>query len=104
MALFMVTVSSSGDNPVVAAVTGKKIRVKSFELVNGVATANSVKWRSGTTDISGVATAPAAIGTFAECFASDPKAFLVQTVAGEALNLNLSAATAVIVVGEYTLE
>jgi hypothetical protein len=104
MALFMVTVSASGDNPVVAAVTGKKIRVKSFQLVNGANTANSVKWRSGTADISGVATAPAAFGPFGVVPPSDPKAFLMETVAGQALNLNLSAATAVLAVGEYTLE
>lgn len=104
MPLFMVTVSSAGDNAVVAAVSGKKIRVKSFQFVNGANTANTVKWRSGSTDISGTLTAPAAFGPFGGIPASDPRGFLLETVAGAALNLNLSAATAVLAVGEYSLE
>jgi hypothetical protein len=100
----MTTVSSSGDNQIVAASGTKKIRVKSFQLVNAVATANGAKWRSGTTDLTGTATSPAATGIFADVEPSDPKGFLFETAAGQALNLNLTAATAVIASGEYTLE
>lgn len=46
-----VSVASSGDNSVVAAVTSKKIRVLAYVLVADAAVA--VKWRNGSTDVSG---------------------------------------------------
>lgn len=103
----IVQASSAGDNAIVAAVAGKKIRVQEYLLNNNVVTAQNAKWRSGATDLTGVLAAPAAIGTFAQDGADDTVAgdeFLFETVAGQALNLNLSAATAVGGYVRYTLE
>lgn len=97
-----VAASASGDNAIVAAVAGKKIRVRGFELFNSVATVQNAKWRSGTTDITGLMYGTT-IGLLAD--AQAPKDdFLFETVAGQALNLNLSAATAVGGWVSYTLE
>jgi hypothetical protein len=49
--LAIVTASAAGDTTVIPAVANKKIRVKSLQLANQVATAQSVKLRSGTTDL-----------------------------------------------------
>lgn len=97
-----IAVSTSGDNAIVAAVAGKKVRVKSWELSNGAASAQNAKWRSGTTDLTGLfySTAIGPMGD-QEAPAGD---FLFETAAGSALNLNLSASTAVGGVVEYTLE
>ena len=84
--------SSSGDNEVVAASSGKVIRVLAYTIVSaGTVTA---KWRSATTDISGpmplVASSgvsPSPLQRYDQC--------LMQTSAGQALNLNLSGAIAV---------
>lgn len=98
-----VTASASGDTPVVAAVAGKKIRVKAFALTNGAASVQNVKWRSGTTDITGLfySTAIGPIVTHDLAPAND---FYFETAAGAALNINLSAATAVGGSVQYTLE
>lgn len=99
-----ITASASGDNTIVAAVTGKKIRVKGYAITNGAATANSVKWRSGTTDISGLYFSAAALGPIIVHDLAPSGDFYFETVAGQALNLNLSAATAVGGAVQYTLE
>jgi hypothetical protein len=44
MAIAPISAASAGDNAVVAAVTGKKVRVRGYALYNGVATART---RSG---------------------------------------------------------
>ena len=84
-----IAASSSGDNSVVSAVTGKKIRVLAYALVASGAV--NAKWRSATTDKTGllylvantgVATANSPVGLF-------------ETAVNEALNLNLSGAVAV---------
>lgn len=82
-----ISVSSSGDNTIVAAVTSKKLRVLAYVIVSDGTVA--AKWRSSTTtDLtgamsllasSGVSTAYSPVGHF-------------ETAAGEALTLNLSAA------------
>jgi len=78
--------SSTGNGTaVVAAVTAKKIRVLRFSFVH--AGAVTVKWQSGTTDISGPMVFDAA-GGMVEPF-SPYGSF--ETAAGVALNLNLSA-------------
>ena len=81
--------ASSGDNAIVAAVTGKKIRVLSYAIVG--AGAVSAKFRSGTTDITG-AMSFAANGGAAVGFS--PVGHF-ETAAGSALNVNLSGAVAV---------
>ncbi len=74
---------------VVAAVTSKKIRVLRFSFVH--AGAVTVKWQSGTTDISGPMVFDAA-GGMVEPFSPYG---ICETASGLALNLNLSAAVQV---------
>jgi hypothetical protein len=87
-------------------VAGKKIRVKSFQLVNQVATAQAVKLRSGSTDLHAALALPLVIGgrLDAQDDGDGPDDFLVETVAGQALAINLSAATAVTGLIVYSLE
>jgi lipoprotein signal peptidase len=92
-----------GDNTIVAAVAGKKIRVKAWSVSNLTATAQAIKWRSGTTDLTGLWGLGAAIGLIGQQQAWDTD-FLFETAAGQALVLNLAAATAVGGVVQYTLE
>jgi hypothetical protein len=102
----VVNASASGDTTVVAAVTGKKIRVKAFRLANGVATAQSIKFRSGTTDLHAALPLPLAAGGVigTEDDGDGPDDFLFETVAGQPLAINLSAATAVAGPLVYTLD
>lgn len=99
-----IAASSSGDNTVVAAVAGKKIRVKAWSVSNLTAAAQAVKWRSGTSDITGLFGAGATIGTIAAHSLAPANDFYFETVAGQALVLNLSAAVAVGGSVQYTLE
>ena len=74
----VIDVSSISVAEIVAAVTDKKIVV--LNLVITVASANTVTWRSASTDIS---------GPLSESYtAGDAHAGLFETAAGEALNLN----------------
>ena len=86
-----ISASSNGNNTLVAAVTGKKIRVLSYALTSS-GTVNA-KFQSGAsgTDLtgllyeianSGIAVAYCPVGLF-------------ETAAGSLLNLNLTAGTAV---------
>lgn len=86
-----IAVSSSGATTVVAAVAAKKIRVVAMQLVaNG---AVNVKWQSHVTptDITGLAYL-AQNGGYVLPF--NPVGWF-QTIAGEALDINLSASVAV---------
>lgn len=85
----VISASSSGDNSIVALVSGKKIRVLRWSITaNGAVNA---KWRSNTTDITGL--------RYLTQYASGGGGFcpvgLFETAAGQALNLNLSGAVAV---------
>lgn len=86
-----ISTSASGDSAVVAAVVGKQIRVLDYLLMgNGAVNA---KFRSATTDITGLHyIASAGQGANGGGFSPIGK---FQTVAGEALNINLSGAVAV---------
>lgn len=86
----VIAASSSGANAIVAAVTGKKIRVLGY-IISGV-TAVNAKWQSGSTDIGGLIYIGATGGAVAPIA---PMYMWFETVAGEALNLNLSGAVAV---------
>jgi hypothetical protein len=105
MASAAITASGSGDNTVVAAVTGKKVRVQRYEI--SASGAVNAKWKSGaSTDLTGLLYLAAA-GDTADADASDSGAgddFLFETAAGSALVLNLSAAVAVGGFIDYTLE
>ena len=84
-----ISASSSGDNAIVAAVTSKKIRVLSYVLTASAAV--NAKWRSATTDKSGLLYLDAKGGVAA----AENHGGLLETASGEALNLNLSSAVAV---------
>lgn len=89
-----ISAGSSGDNQVVAPVSGKKIRVLRWGLTaNGAVNA---KWRSNTTDLTGLRY----LTQYASAGGSFCPVGVFETAAGEALNLNLSAA--VVVGGEIT--
>jgi len=83
-----VNASSLGSNAVVSAVNGKSIRVTGVALVTTLA--NSVKFLSAATDIS--ATFP--LGANGGIVLPFNEHGWFQTHSGEALNLNLSVATA----------
>lgn len=85
----IISESNSGSNEVVAAVTGKKIRILSYAFVSS-GTVNA-KWQSASNDISGLMYFIANTGISA---GYNPKGHF-QTAAGEALNLNLSGSVAV---------
>ncbi len=55
-------VSTATSTTVVPAVAGKKIAVYQYTLVNGVATGQSVLFKSGSTNLSGVMQLPLAVG------------------------------------------
>lgn len=80
--------ASPGDNAVLAAVPGKKIRVLSWGFTAGGAT--TAKWRSGTTDITG----PRKLTEFASAGQSLSEFGHFETATGQPLYLHLSAAVA----------
>lgn len=84
--------ASSGENTIVSAVTGFRIRVCGI-VVNASGTVNLV-WRDGAsgTDLSGDMNFQAREGYTAFL---PPPSFLFETTAGNALILNLSGAVAV---------
>jgi hypothetical protein len=89
--------SGTGNTAVVAAVAGARYRVLSVALVSTLA--NNVKFQSNTTDIS--ATFPlGANGGFILPFNEHG---WFQTAVGEALNVNLSVATATGVQVQYIM-
>lgn len=94
---FVITASSSGNNEVVAAVTGAHIRVLSYNYV--VNAAVNVAWRSGaSTVIGGLGYwGGQGVGKVADHNVHG----WFQTAAGQALNLNLSGAVAVGGEGTY---
>lgn len=87
----VVSASSSGDNTLVAAVTGKRIRVLALCLVPTGAVTVRLESAAGGTALTGQMPL-AANANFVWPFAEKGWA---QTVAGELLNLELSGAVAV---------
>lgn len=104
MPALFITAASAGDNALLAAVAGKRIRVHALDVFNGVATANTVKFRSAANDISLPVTLPGVAGADVTLPAVPQGSYHFQTNVGEALNINLSAATAVGGVLSYSLE
>lgn len=103
MANAPVNVSTLGDNTIIAAVTGKRIRVHAYEL--SAAGAVTAKWKDGaSTDLTGPL-ALAAAGASADAVERTNDADgIFQTTAGNALVLNLSAAVVVGGFIDYTLD
>lgn len=91
-----ITTASSGDQTIIAAVTGKAIVVLNYVLNNSAATAQTVTWKSGSTAISGAITSPASSlqSSYSVGVSGGPYPVLA-TNAGEALVLTLSASTQV---------
>lgn len=85
-----ISAASSGANTLVAAVTGKKIRVLGYVLV--AANAVNANFESGTTDISGVMSLPAFGGV---SYAGGREAPAFETASGAALGLTLGSAVQV---------
>lgn len=86
----VVTASASGATQIVAAVTGKKIRV--LGIAYSVNAAVNVKWQSATTDKTGLFYhGGAGHGIVMEA----AQGFLFETDSAAALNINLSGAVAV---------
>ncbi|HND25057.1 MAG TPA: hypothetical protein PK229_12110 [Rhodocyclaceae bacterium] len=84
-----IQVSTSGDNTIVNAVTGKKLLVLAYNyMANGSV---NVKWRSNTTDQTGLAYLAQNTGKVAPF----SQVGWFKTSAGEALVLNLSGNVAV---------
>lgn len=84
--------AASGDNTVVAAVTGKKIRVVFLHLI--AAGAVTIRWESGAsgTALTGQMNLPANGGMALDF---NPCGWFAETAAGSLLNLELSAAVSV---------
>jgi hypothetical protein len=87
-------ISLSADGELVPAVAGKRIVVLGYVIVNNVATAQTVSFQSASTDITGIMGLPSSIGGGISAHAAHGRC-LFKTNKGEALNLNVSAATAV---------
>lgn len=96
---FQTAVSSSGDNTVVAASAGRKIRVITYHLF--AASTVAVKWTSSTTsDITKLHYL--ATGELGKAYPWNPSGWF-ETVAGELLGLNISSGVVVTVGGIYIL-
>jgi hypothetical protein len=78
-----IAAAGTGDNTIVAAVTGKKIRVTRYEL--SASAAVNAMWRSGTTDVTGLLYLGAAGATVDSGKSGEQNDFLFETVAGQAL-------------------
>ena len=89
----IIDAASAGDNEVVAAVTGKKIRVHSLYLVNGHTATQTVRFESGAggTALSG----QMILGANGGLVLNDNEKGWFETAAGAALNLELAGGTTV---------
>jgi hypothetical protein len=87
-----INASASGSNAIVAAATGKRIRVVSYVIV--AAGAVTATWQSASTALSGPMSLASSGGASASVGILAPGGAygLFQTEAGEALNLSLGGA------------
>jgi len=90
-----IDVNTATTTAVAAAVAGKRIAVYAYQLANGVATGQSIQWKSGTNTLTGVIQLPASVGGTAAATAGNPQLALFYTDAGAALSLTTTAATQV---------
>jgi len=84
-----ISAASIGDNTVVAAIPGKRIKVIGYALVS--TSANTIRWKSGAAANLSGAMALAANGGLSS--PSDKNTVEFETAVGEALVLNLTGAT-----------
>jgi hypothetical protein len=87
--------NTAATQTVVPAVAGKRIVVYGYALFNGVATAQSVQFKSGSTLLAGVQQLPLSVGGGAVVFSGDQTISLFTTNPGDALSLTMTAATQV---------
>lgn len=80
---------------VIPAVAGKRVVVYGFNLVNGVATAQAVQFKSGSNNLSGVMQMPNSVGGQLGDRSADAQIALFFTDVGAALTMTMSAATQV---------
>lgn len=85
--------ATAADNPIIAAVANRKIKVLAGSVVNNVATANTLIWKSNANIIGPSIVLPASLFGYVP-YPYNEAGWLITNL-GEALNLNLSAATAV---------
>lgn len=91
----LVTTAAAGNTALVAAVTGKKIRLIAYQI--SAVSANNVKFQRGTTDVIPLHYMAATSTVFAP---PDVHGY-AETAVTEALNINLSAATSVTCLARY---
>lgn len=99
----VISESTADNNEIVAAVAGKRIAVVGYSVVNCVATAQAVTWKSGTTAVTGKISLPSAIGYGSTLPIAPANKYWFITAVGEALNLTSAAATEVGGVVAYKL-
>lgn len=92
-----IAASSSGANEIVPAVPGKKIVVINFHFLTNSAV--TVEWKSGTTSLTGAHSYAANLGS-----CPNSPYGLIETAAGEALNMTLGGAVGVNGFLSYILE
>lgn len=80
---------------VVPAVAGKRVVVTAWFVVNGVATAQSIQFKSGSNNLTGVMQLPLAVGGVLNDSAPSETADVFFTDLGVALTMTMTAATQV---------
>lgn len=92
---FAFDASAAAAATVAAAVAGKRIEVYGYTLINGVASAQTIVFKSNATSLSGVMALPSSVGGGIVCNRASDQDCLFRTNPGEALTVTLSAATQV---------
>jgi len=104
---FNVVASSSGDNELVEAVSGKRFRIISLALIAQSSTSVDAYLINGDNELLGTAAAPQPIdmsavdGLAGVVLPANEGGWLETDTANEALEINLSGAQAVLCVGTY---
>lgn len=87
--------NTAATQTVVAAVTGKRIIILGYKLFNGVATAQTVQFKSGSNLLAGVEALPSAVGGGLVAPLAPAGRYWFFTDPGVALTMVMSAATQV---------
>lgn len=87
--------NTAATQTVVTAVAGKRIVVFGYALFNGVATAQTVQFKSGANLLGGVCSLPSAVGGGMVAYTGSEKVSVFMTDPGVALTMVMSAATQV---------
>ena len=92
-----VNATASGNTELVAAVSGSKIRVIGLVVTNRSSSTVNVKFQSAANDMVGSGAHTLAVDGGGWAITAQPGAHLFETTAGEALNINLSGNSDVMV-------